>query len=52
MACRGIGSVSEASSGMVFVEICCEANRPQLKKQRTEKFFILMKAITCYGTDR
>ena len=34
------------------VEICCEANRPQLKKQRTEKFFMLMKAITCYGMDR
>ena len=36
------------------VKICCEAeaDQPQLKKQRTEKFFILMKAITCYGTDR
>ena len=44
--------MSKASPGMVFMEICCEANRPQLKKQRTEKIFILMKAITCYGTDR
>ena len=35
---EGIGSVIKASTGMVFVEICCEANRPQLKKQRTEKF--------------
>ena len=52
MACRGIGSVSKVSTGMVFVEICCEANRPQLNKQRTEKVIILMKAITCYGTDR
>ena len=45
MACRGIGSVNKAGPGMVFVEICCEANRSQLKKQRTEKFLILMKVI-------
>ena len=41
MACRGIGSVSKASPGMVLVEIYCGANRPQLKKQRTEKFFYI-----------